>query len=68
VTNSTTEFSVVADGKELWRSGTVKKNDAAIAASLPIHDVQKLTLRTTRVGTARAQADWIEPKVSRAAK
>jgi hypothetical protein len=68
VTNATTEFSVVADGKELWHSGTVKKNDAAVAVSVPVHEVRRLTLRTSRIGTGRAQADWIEPKVSRAAK
>jgi len=67
-TNATTEFFVLADGKELWHSGAVKKGDEPVAVNVPISGVRKLTLRTSRTGTARAQSDWIEPKVSRTAK
>ena len=66
--NGTTEFFVLADGKELWHSETVKKGDAPMAVNVSISGAQKLTLRTSRVGTGRAQSDWIEPKVSRPAK
>jgi hypothetical protein len=66
--NATTEFFVLADGKELWHSGAVKKGDAPVAVNVPISGSRKLTLRTSRAGTGRAQSDWVEPKVSRQAK
>jgi hypothetical protein len=68
VTNGATEFSVLADGKELWHSATVKKNEPAVAVSVPIRGVRKLILKTSHAGQERAQADWIEPRVSRPAK
>ena len=68
VTNVATEFSILVDGKELWHSVSVKKNDPVLAVSVSVKGVQKLILRTTHVGTARAQADWIDPKVSRLSK
>jgi hypothetical protein len=66
--NATTEFFVLADGKELWHSGAVKKGDVPVAVNVSISGARKLTLRTSRAGTGRAQSDWIEPKVSREAK
>lgn len=64
------EFSVLADGKELWHSGTLEKGDAAIAVSVPIDGVRKLTLRTRNPSAtgARGQADWLEPKVLKPTK
>jgi hypothetical protein len=64
------EFTVLADGKEVWHSGTLKKNDAAVEVKLSVAGVKKLTLLTQKPDTtaARGQADWLEPKVSKAAK
>jgi hypothetical protein len=64
------EFSVIADGKELWHSEILKKGDPAVAVNLPIHGVRKLTLQTKNplAKSARGQADWLEPKISKTAK
>ncbi|HLX72050.1 MAG TPA: NPCBM/NEW2 domain-containing protein, partial [Verrucomicrobiae bacterium] len=64
------EFSVLADGKELWHSETLKKGEAAVAVSVPINGAKKLILRTQNPGATegRAQADWLEPKILKAAK
>jgi hypothetical protein len=66
--NATAEFYVLADGKELWHSAILSKQDAAVSLSVSVSGARKLTLRTTRAGTGRGQTDWIDPKVSRAAK
>jgi hypothetical protein len=66
--NGAAEFFVLADGKELWRSGSLKKGDAPVAVSVSISGAQTLTLRTSRSEAGRAQSDWIEPKISRAAR
>jgi hypothetical protein len=64
------EFSVIADGKELWHSETLRKGDSAVPVNVPIHGVRKLTLQTKNPDAkgARGQADWLEPKVSKVAK
>jgi hypothetical protein len=66
-TNATTEFLVIGDGKELWRSGELKKSDAPKSVEVSITGVHKLILRTTSVGGRRnrIQADWAESKISR---
>jgi hypothetical protein len=67
-TNATIEFFVVGDGKELWNSGQMKSGDEPKSFEIEINGVKTLTLRTTGGGggrRSRAQADWIEPKVSR---
>lgn len=66
----TAEFSVIADGKELWRSEPLKKGDPAVAVNVPIQGLRKLTLRTKNPGAngRRGQADWLEPKVSKPTK
>lgn len=65
--NSSAESIVLGDGKELWRSGALKKADGARPAQVNIAGVHKLILRTTGTGErrGRAQADWAEPKVFR---
>jgi hypothetical protein len=62
------EFYVLADGKELWHSGTLGKKDPPVAVNLPITGAHKLTLRTSKSGTGRGQTDWIDPKVTRTAR
>ena len=64
------EFSVIADGKELWHSDALKKGDPAVPVNISIHGVRKLILQTRNPGakSARGQADWLEPTISKTAK
>jgi hypothetical protein len=63
------EFLILGDGKVLWRSGALKKSDEPKPANVAINGVRKLVLRVT--GSAgrgnRAQADWVEPRLTRQA-
>lgn len=61
------EFIILGDGKELWRSGPLKRNDPPQAVKISITGVQKLKLKTRHAGPqeGRGQADWIEPKVTK---
>jgi hypothetical protein len=63
--NASVEFFILGDGKELWRSGELKKSDAPKTADVNIAGVQKLILRSTREPDRRirAQAGWAEPTV-----
>jgi hypothetical protein len=67
--NASAEFIVVADGKELWRSGQMKIGDEAKPVQLNINGVRRLLLRTTGTATTgrrtRTQTDWAEPTVSK---
>lgn len=67
--NSSAEFIVLGDGKELWRSGVLKKSDEPKPVQISITGVHKLLLRTTGAGERfrRAQTDWAEPTVSKSA-
>jgi hypothetical protein len=64
---ATAEFLVIGDGKELWRSGELKKSDAPKSVEVSITGVHKLILRTTSAGGRRnrIQSDWAEPIISR---
>jgi NPCBM/NEW2 domain/Melibiase len=71
--NSTVEFVIRGDGKELWRSGPMKKNDAPKPVSVEIQGVKRLLLRAdgdSRSDTAgyrsRDHGGWAEPKLIRA--
>jgi hypothetical protein len=68
--NAAAEYFVLADGKEIWHSGTLNKKDPPGAVNVSISGAQKLTLRTRnlRGRGSRGQTDWIDPKVSRATK
>lgn len=59
------EFSVLGDGKELWRSGVMKKYDSLKVVSININNVRSLILRVTNAGDGNDydHADWIEPRV-----
>ncbi|MBI4535556.1 MAG: NPCBM/NEW2 domain-containing protein [Ignavibacteriae bacterium] len=61
------EFIVLADGKELWRSGLMKKEDGAKPLSVSIAGVRKLLLRVTDGGDGidYDHADWADPIVQR---
>ena len=68
--NSSAEFIVLGDGKELWRSGVLKKSDEPKTVQLGITGVHKLVLRTTGADerSRRAQVDWVEPRLTRPAE
>jgi hypothetical protein len=68
--NSSIEFVVVGDGKELWRSGSMKKSDAAKPVKVDISGVRRLVLRVTggsegQGPQARILADWVNATVTK---
>jgi hypothetical protein len=62
------EFLVLGDGRELWRSGALQKTDGPKQAQVNISGVHRLVLRVNGPGgrRSRQQADWAEPKVTKA--
>jgi len=64
---ATTEFLVLGDGRELWRSGLMKKSGPPKSVKLTITGVHKLTLKNSapEPDAKRTQADWLAPVVSR---
>lgn len=65
--NASVEFIVLGDGKELWRSGVLKKSDAAKPLKIDITGVRRLVLHATGTGenSGRIQADWVDAKLTR---
>ena len=68
--NASIEFVALGDGKELWRSGAMKKSDAAKPLQIEIGGVHNLVLRVTGSGEmkgpqARILADWAATRVAR---
>ena len=60
------EFFVIADNKELYRSGGLKKGDSAKSVKVDIKNAQRLVLRVRRVDEGgRIPADWLDAKLSR---
>jgi hypothetical protein len=60
------EFIVLGDDKELWRSGGLKKTDAAKSLKVDVKNVKRLILRVRRVDEGgRILADWLDAKLSR---
>jgi hypothetical protein len=59
------EFSVLGDGKELWRSGVMKRLDSLKVVNVGIKGVRALILRVTHAddGIDYDHADWIEPRI-----
>lgn len=58
------EFIVVGDGKELWRSGELKKADGARQVKVDVRNVRQLILRVKRTGEGgRIHADWVDAKL-----
>ena len=64
--NSSVEFVIVGDGKELWRSGALNKSDGTKAVTVSLAGVNRLLLRViSRGGIDRTtQADWLDPKIA----
>ncbi len=68
--NATIEFVVLGDGKELWRSGPMKKTDAAKPFKIEIAGVHHLVLRVAGGGETqgpqgRILADWVETRIAK---
>ena len=61
--NAAAEFVVVGDGRELWRSGLVKRGDPPKSLEISILGVHKLVLQTIKGLQAkeRVLSDWLEP-------
>jgi len=68
--NAAVEFVILGDGKELWRSGVMKKSEAAKPVQIDIAGLRHLTLRVTGSGEApgpqgRVLADWVNASLTR---
>lgn len=62
----TVEFVAVGDGRELWKSGPVKKEDGAKPFRIDVKGVRQLALRVSRIGEGgRIHADWVDAKLTR---
>lgn len=63
-------FVVSGDGKELWRGKVLKRGDAPQEVNVDITGVRKLVLKSSGTGedAKKGQADWIDPKISKAAE
>jgi hypothetical protein len=63
---SIAEFVVLGDGKELWRSGGMKKPDGARVVKVDVKDVRRLMLRVRREGEGgRIHADWGDARLTK---
>jgi len=66
--NAAAEFTVLGDGKELWRSDVIKRGDAPQALSVDVSGVRSLVLQT-RVANGRSmgrgQINWLNPKLTK---
>jgi hypothetical protein len=60
------EFAIQGDGREVWRSMTLKKADGAVPVNVNIKGVQKLKLIVKRSEgqSGRAPANWLDAKLS----
>ncbi|RYG70908.1 alpha-galactosidase, partial [bacterium] len=61
---SSLEFMVYGDGKTLWRSGIMKRGDAAKPVDIDVSGVDTLMLRVTNGGDGDDydHADWVDAK------
>jgi len=61
----TVEFIVQGDGKELWRSGVMKKGEKAKEVDVSVGGVRILRLLVTDGGDGidYDHADWLDPKL-----
>ena len=60
------EFLVLGDGRELWRSGVMKKGDPAKPVDVPLAGIRTLVLQVTDGGDGVAgdHADWLDAAIS----
>jgi len=61
------EFLIIGDGKELWRSGLLKKPDGAKPLRIDIAGVHRLVLRVTGASdtSGRTLSDWVGTSIVR---
>ena len=61
------EFVVLGDGKDLWRSGVLKKSDGAKPLQIDVSGVRRLVLHVKGGGDTfgRTQSDWVEATLAR---
>jgi hypothetical protein len=61
------EFIVLGDGKELWRSGVLKRADGLRQLHVSVAGVRLLTLRVTDAGDGNDSdhADWVDARLER---
>ena len=59
------EFTLLGDGRELWKSKILKKADGAVPVNVNIKGVRKITLKVKRPEgeTGRAHADWVDARL-----
>jgi hypothetical protein len=59
------EFSILGDGRELWKSKVLKKADGSLPVNVNIKGIQKITLKVKRPEgeSGRAPADWMDAKL-----
>jgi alpha-galactosidase len=66
--NTAVEFVILGDGKELWRSGAMKKSDAAKQLKIDVTGVRHLILRVTGGEgggpQTRVLADWLNARLT----
>ncbi len=62
-----TTFTIVGDGRELWKSGAIKQADGAKPVSISIAGIQKLELQAEAPGAGKKgnQVDWLKPVIRR---
>jgi hypothetical protein len=68
--NAAVEFVVLGDGKELWRSGPMKKSDAAKQLKIEVTGIRHLILRVSGGGEgqgpqARILVDWVNASLTK---
>lgn len=68
--NAAIEFVVIGDGKELWRSGPMKRSDTAKELKIEVAGVRHLILRVSGAAEgqgpqARILADWVNASLNR---
>jgi len=62
--NASAEFSILGDGKELWKSDPLKKSDGTKRVTVEVGNTKRLTLRVKRNGEGgRVYADWVDAKL-----
>jgi hypothetical protein len=59
------QFSVLADGREIYKSPVMRESDAALSISLPVAGVQELLLKANDGGDGVSfdSADWAEARL-----
>lgn len=70
--DSVLEFVVTGDGRELWRSGPMRKSDGTKAVSADISGLRRLSLEIVQAGGGETnpwrsfalQGDWLEAELS----